>query len=411
MKFFSIVILLALCIVIPAGAFAADGELAKNVKRLERVSPDYETDKDIDKKFIEVLNLIEKTKQSSELYAETKRIAGTSALAESKYMDSFLYYMLVKSLSQTKTGTVEIDYWLGLLKANNDKSPHLLAAQLIRLHQLPKDSPDIRRDAQLIIDWVKAQKPEQKLRAPEYWGNMLIGYRPRVNFAEGDYLKLYTVATYKAAVAPLAGFIEDETYVSLLGRIKEGREDVMNEMVAIYRKAYKKKEAADVLYQLALLKIAAKDLTTAKTLLDDAVKLNPEHAAAKKDRDRIKLELTYQSLAPAPTVQPAAPAITPAKQEEKSSIPEHLNKVEGYLTPKDRVLMEAELHGKSKAELRVMRNEVYAHYGRTFQDVDLQNYFAQRPWYRQNPSYSDSLLTEVDNANVKVIQNFENGMQ
>jgi len=404
-----IIILLALCIVIPAGAYAADGELAKNVKRLERVSPDYEADKDIDKKFIEVLNLIEKTKQSSELYAEAKRIAGTAALAESKYMDSFLSYMLVKSLSQTKTGTAEIDYWLGLLKANNDKSPHLLAAQLIRLHQLPKDSPDIRPAAQLAIDWIKAQKPEHKLRAPEYWGNMLIGYRPRVNFAEGDYLKLYTAATYKAAVAPLAGFIEDETYVSLLGRIKEGREDVMNEMVAIYRKAYKKKEAADILYQLAMLKIAAKDLTTAKTLLDDVVKLNPAHVAAKKDRDRIKLELAYQALTPA--APSAAPAVTPVKQEEKPSIPEHLNKVEGYLTPKDRVIMEAELHGKSKAELRVMRNEVYAHYGRTFQDVDLQNFFSQRPWYRQNPSYSDSLLTEVDKANVKVIQNFESGMQ
>jgi hypothetical protein len=408
-------LLLALCLAIPAAAFAADGDLAKNVKRLERVSPDYVTDKDIDKKFIEVLNLIEKTKQSSEIYEESKRIAGNAALAQSKYMDSFLYYMLVKSLSQSKAGTAEIDYWLGLLKANNARSPHLLAAQLIRLRQLPKDSPDIHRAALLIIDWVKAQKPDQKLRAPEYWGNILIGHRPRVNFAEGDYLKLYTVATYKDATKTLAGFMDDETYVSLLGRVKEGREDIMNEMVAIYRKAYKKKEAADILYQLAMLKVAAKELPQAKTLLDDAVKLNPEHMVAKKERDRIKLELAYQSLAPAAPALPAAQAITPAvtsgKQEETPGIPEHLNKVEGYLTPMDRMLQEAELHGKSKAELRVMRNEIYAHHGRTFQAPDLQNYFSQRPWYRQNPSYSDSLLTDVDKANVKIIQDFENGMQ
>ncbi len=410
MKRIFIVFLLALCIVLPIGAFAADGDLTRNVKRLERVSPDYEADKDIDRKFIEVLNLTEKLKQPFEIYVEAKRIAGNAALAESKYMDSFLYYMLVKSLSQAKTGTAEIDYWLGLLKANNDKSPHLLAAQLIRLHQLPKDSPDIRRDAELAVDWVKALKPGQKLRAPEYSGNMITGYLLRVNFAEGDYLKVYTAATYKASAAPLAGFREDETYVSLLDRIKPGREDVMNEMLAIYRKAYKKKEAADILYQLAELKISARDLTTAKTLLDDAVKLNPEHAAAKKERNRVKLELTYRSLAPVPSVQPVTPAVTPSKQEE-APIPAHLNDVQGYLTPIDRVVTEAELHGKSKAELRVMRNEIYARHGRTFEAPDLQKYFSGRPWYRQNPSYSDSLLTETDKANVKAIQDFENGMQ
>lgn len=411
MKRIFIAVLLALSVILPGGVFAADGDLARNVKRLERVSPDYEADKDVDRKFIEVLNLTEKLKQPLEIYTEAKRIAGNAALAESKYMDSFLYYMLVQSLSQVKTGTAEIDYWLGLLKANNDKSPHLLAAQLIRLHQLPQDSPDIRRDAQLAVDWVKAQKPDQKLRAPEYSGNMITGYWLRVNFAEGDYLKLYTVATYKAAAAPLAGFREDETYVSLLGRIKAGREDVMNEIVAIYRKAYKKKEAADILYQLAELKIGARDLTTAKTLLDDALKLNPEHTAAKKDRDRVKLELTYRSLAPTPSAQPVTPAVIPPKQVESPGIPAHLNDVQGYLTPVDRVIMEAELHGKSKAELRIMRNEIYARHGRTFEAPDLQNYFSGRPWYRQNPSYSDSLLTETDKANVKAIQDFENGMQ
>lgn len=198
--------------------------------------------------------------------------------------------------------------------------------------------------------------------------------------------------------------MDDESYVSLLSRIKDGREDIMNEMVAIYKKAGKKKEAADILFQLAMLKAAAKELSQAKELLDSAVKLNPEHAAARKERDRIKLKLTYQSLAPA---QPAAPA----GQEEQLGVPEHLSKAEGFLTPADRVIMEAELHGKDKAELRVMRNEIYARHGRTFQSSDLQNYFSQRPWYRQNTSYSDSLLSEVDKENVRIIQNFENGMQ
>jgi hypothetical protein len=180
------------------------------------------------------------------------------------------------------------------------------------MKQLPKNSADIRHDAQLIVEWIKAQKPELKVRAPEYSGNMFMAYKPRFDFAAGDPLKLYFLSHYKAAVTPPAGFLEDQTYVTLLERIKEGREDIMTEISGIYRKTGKRKEASDVVYQLALLKVKAKDFQNAKTLLDDSVKLNPENSAATKERDRIKLELTYQSLAP---VEPVTPAPL-AKPEE-----------------------------------------------------------------------------------------------
>jgi tetratricopeptide (TPR) repeat protein len=380
-------------------SFAGDLNLVKNVKRLERVAPDYQEDKSIDKKFLDVLDLTEKTKKDAEVYDEAKRIAAMPALGQSKYMDSFLYYMYVRSITLSKTGTVEPDYWLGLLKAY-DKSPHLLAALLVHKNLLPKNSPDVRRDAQLLVDWIKAQKNDMKVRAPEYTGNMLLGYKPRIDFAEGDYPKLYKLTYYKETVTPPVGFLEDDTYVSLLAKIKEGRADIMTEMVGIYRKMGKRREASDILFQLAALKANSKEFEQAKTLLDDAVKLNPENAEAKKERDRIKLELTYQSLAP------AAPAAQ-VKPDEPLSIPEHLAKVEGFITPQDRVVSETELQGRSKAELRVMRNEVFAHHGRVFQSADLQDYFAKKPWYKQNPSYTDSLLTDVDKENVRIIQEHE----
>jgi len=307
---------------LPGMAAAADWDLAKNVKRLERVSPDYADDKAIDKKFLDVLDLTEKTRKGSEVYEEAKKIAGNSALTQSKYIDSFLYYMLVKSIGMSKTGAAEVDYWLGMLKAY-DKSPHLLAAQLIRLRMLPKNSPDIRTGTQAIVDWLRPQKPEFKLRSPEYSRSLLLEYKPRNDFAEGDQLKLFTLSYYRDSVTPLAGFMDDDTYVALLGRIKEGREDIMNEMIAIYKKARKKKEAADILYQLAMLKATAREFEQAKTLLDDAVKQDPEHAQAKKERDRIKLELTYKSLAPAeaPVKQEPAPAPSPAPQESAPAAP------------------------------------------------------------------------------------------
>ncbi len=401
MKKVSIALFVMLAVAAAGVALAGDWNLAKNVKRLERVSPEYKEDKEIDRKFIEVLDLTEKTKKDAEIYDEAKRIAAMPALAQSKYMDSFLYYMFVKSLSVSKTSTAEPDYWLGLLKAY-DKSPHLLAAQLVRLRLLPKNSPDVRRDAQALVDWIKAQKPDMRVRPPEYTGNILLGYKPRSDFAEGDPLKLYHLSYYKETVTPAPGFLDDDTYISLLSRIKEGREDVLTEMAAIYRKMGKRKEASDILYQHAVLKANAKDYQAAKGLLDDAVRQNPDNGDAKKERDRVKLELTYQALAP------AAPANQPQEKPEAAlPIPEQLYKIDSYLVSPDRIVADAELEGKSKAELRVMRNEVYAHHGRVFQAPDLHDYFSQKPWYTQNQNYSDTLLTGVDKENIRIIQEHE----
>ena len=58
-----------------------------------------------------------------------------------------------------------------------------------------------------------------------------------------------------------------------------------------------------------------------------------------------------------------------------------------------------------------MRNEVYARHGRVFQSPDLHDYFTQKPWYSQNPDYSDSLLTDVDKENVRILQEAENKAQ
>lgn len=281
-------------------AQASDWNLAKNVRRLEQVAPDYKEDKAIDKKFLEVLDLTEKTRKGDDIYAEAKRIAAMPALAQSKYLDSFQYFMLVKSITEAKGGIAEQDFWLSQLKAN-DKSPHLLAAWLVHMSQLPKDSPALQSDAQQLVNWVKARGAGTKVRAPEYTGNILMGHKPRADFAEGDWPKAYKLSYYVASVTPPAGFSESDAYVGMLERVKNGNEDILKEMAGIYKNAGKRNEASDALLQLAALKSRAKDLQGAKTVLDDAIRLNPGNAAATKERDRIKLELTYQSLAPAQT--------------------------------------------------------------------------------------------------------------
>lgn len=50
----------------------------------------------------------------------------------------------------------------------------------------------------------------------------------------------------------------------------------------------------------------------------------------------------------------------------------------------------------SPSELRILRNTVFAQYGRQFNAPDLQNYFSKQWWYEPDPAYSDGMLTAED---------------
>jgi len=59
------------------------------------------------------------------------------------------------------------------------------------------------------------------------------------------------------------------------------------------------------------------------------------------------------------------------------------------------------------AELRLLRNEIYARHGRRFQTPWLADVFRQEPWYTPRADYSDADLSAVDSANIKLIANRE----
>lgn len=73
----------------------------------------------------------------------------------------------------------------------------------------------------------------------------------------------------------------------------------------------------------------------------------------------------------------------------------------------DSKLTEADLKDLDKAQLRIMRNAVYARHGRTFKSVDLQSLWECYTWYKKNPNYSDSMLTDIDKYNIELIQKYE----
>lgn len=57
----------------------------------------------------------------------------------------------------------------------------------------------------------------------------------------------------------------------------------------------------------------------------------------------------------------------------------------------------------STKELQILRNTIYAQYGRQFNSPDLQSYFKKQWWYEPNPDYSDSQLTEEDKKLLSLI--------
>lgn len=76
-------------------------------------------------------------------------------------------------------------------------------------------------------------------------------------------------------------------------------------------------------------------------------------------------------------------------------------------TKLERLLLPADLEGFSKAALRIWRNAVYARHGRIFKSEDLQALFNEYAWYTPDENYSDDKLTDIDRANIELIQEFE----
>jgi hypothetical protein len=73
----------------------------------------------------------------------------------------------------------------------------------------------------------------------------------------------------------------------------------------------------------------------------------------------------------------------------------------------DAVLSVKELRQLSLRDLRLLRNTLYARRGRPFKSPLLQEHFEHMPWYKPDPAYSDTRLTETDKRNIALIVQVE----
>ena len=77
-----------------------------------------------------------------------------------------------------------------------------------------------------------------------------------------------------------------------------------------------------------------------------------------------------------------------------------------YPQASERLLTEADVQ-LPKAELRKMRNEIFARYGYIFKSQDLKEWFGSKPWYSGRYSDVNHMLTDIERKNVEFIKKHE----
>lgn len=78
---------------------------------------------------------------------------------------------------------------------------------------------------------------------------------------------------------------------------------------------------------------------------------------------------------------------------------------DAYVLPEsnEKGLSADELRDLGEDRLRIARNEIYARYGRSFQDEALAQYFQKKAWYCQSETIDDTILSEAELANRDLI--------
>lgn len=78
---------------------------------------------------------------------------------------------------------------------------------------------------------------------------------------------------------------------------------------------------------------------------------------------------------------------------------------DAYVLPEsnEKELSADELRDLGEDMLRIARNEIYARYGRSFQDEALAQYFQKKAWYCQSETIDDTVLSETELANRDLI--------
>lgn len=83
------------------------------------------------------------------------------------------------------------------------------------------------------------------------------------------------------------------------------------------------------------------------------------------------------------------------------------DRCESIVLRNDDLVSPADLEKLTKAQLRCLRNTIFAKYGHKFASQDLIDYFQEKYWYNPSTSNAESKFTIFDKRNVEIIQKVE----
>lgn len=95
------------------------------------------------------------------------------------------------------------------------------------------------------------------------------------------------------------------------------------------------------------------------------------------------------------------------KYSTPAPVYEYMGTPGDYPQASERLLTENDLAGMTKADLRVMRNEIMARHGYSFKSKDLKDCFESQSWYFPLFNNVGNYLSDIENENVKFIQAHE----
>lgn len=79
-----------------------------------------------------------------------------------------------------------------------------------------------------------------------------------------------------------------------------------------------------------------------------------------------------------------------------------------YLFPSDRrYITYSDLIGKTKEEVALIRNEIYARHGYIFNKEPYKSYFESQSWYVPNPYFDDFMFNGIEKANKEFLIQYE----
>lgn len=82
--------------------------------------------------------------------------------------------------------------------------------------------------------------------------------------------------------------------------------------------------------------------------------------------------------------------------------------LENYILPNSskNIVIEADLYNLSRYEIDTARNEIYARHGYIFKNESYAAYFTGKPWYKKNPKFKESQLSNIEKKNIQFLYSY-----